>query len=254
MYECEWEGTIGALKEHVVKCEFSLVPCPKECKDNKDEITHFMRKDLGRHMESNCPNRDHECEYCGEKGTYAYITQVHDNTCEKKIITCPNAGCTRTIQRKTAKRHYNRCVYTEIPCPKECKDMNGISHFMRKDLGKHLRNFCPNRKINCEHCGEKGTYAYITQVHDSTCEKKIVPCPNSPCAETIQFMNVKRHIEECAYTRLPCKYQRLGCEVNLMRKDIPSHENEDKLHLHMALDKVITLEAILQQHFKDDYI
>ena len=138
-------GTCG----HVRIYSYSL---PKKCKDNKNKITHFMRKDLGKHLKSNCPERAYRCKlkYCGKKGTYAHITQVHVNTCERKIVTCPNAGCYKTMQRKNVERHNERCVYAEIPCPKECKDKNEIAHFMRKDLGKHLKNFCPNRKIIVE--------------------------------------------------------------------------------------------------------
>ena len=152
--ECKWVGTVGTLEAHMVTCEFTLFFCPKECKDDENKIAHFMRKDLHNHLENDCPNRDHKCEYCGEKGTYAHITQVHDDTCEKKIVPCPNAGCTKTIQRKKVKRHLAKCVYSEIPC----------------------------------------------------------------------------------------KYQRLGCDVKMMRRDMPAHEEDDKLHLHMALDKVINME------------
>ena len=142
-----------------------------------------------------------------------------------------------------------KCKFTLVVCPKECKDDNNeIAHFMRKDLDKHLENDCPNRDYKCELCGEKGTYAHITQVHDNTCEKKIVPCPNPTCVETIQRRNAKRHLEECGYSEIQCKYQRLGCDVKMMRKDIPSHEDEDKLHLHMALDKVTTMDAIIKKH------
>ena len=149
--ECKWEGTVGTLEAHVATCEFTLVPCPKQCKDNENE---FMKKNLDKHLENDCPNRDHECKYCGEKGTYAHITQVHDNTCEKKMVPCPNADCTKTIQRR----------------------------------------------------------------------------------------NAKRHIEECDYSEIPCKYQRIGCDVKMMRKDKPAHEEDDKLHLHMALEKVVNME------------
>ena len=151
--ECEWEGTVGKLETHVAACEFTLLLCPKECKDDKNEILHFMRKDLDKHLENDCPNRDLECKYCGEKGTYANMIQVHENTCEMKIVSCPNADCTKTIQRR----------------------------------------------------------------------------------------NAKRHIDECDYSEIPCKYQRIGCDVKMMRKDMPAHEEEDKLHLRMALDEVTSM-------------
>ena len=163
---CEWEGTVGTLEAHVDTCEFTLVPCPKEC---KAAIKYVMRKHLDNHLEKDCPNRDHQCEYCGKKGTYAHITQVHDNTCDKKIVQCPNTDCTKTIQRR----------------------------------------------------------------------------------------NAKRHLEECDFSEIPCKYQRLGCGVKMMRKNIPSHEDDDKLHLHMALDKVVSMEeeiATIKNCVKEDKI
>ena len=152
--KCKWKGTVGTLEAHMARCEFTPVPCPKECKDDKNEIIHFMRKDLDDHLENDCPNRDHKCNDCGEKGIYAHMIKVHENTCGKKILPCPNANCTKTVQRRNAKRHLDKCDFSEIPC----------------------------------------------------------------------------------------KYQRLGCGVKMMRKDILSHEDEDKLHLHMGLDKVVNME------------
>ncbi len=51
---CEWEGTVGTLKEHVATCKFTLVPCPKQCKHDNNEVKHFMRKDLDKHLEKYC--------------------------------------------------------------------------------------------------------------------------------------------------------------------------------------------------------
>ena len=135
------------------------------------------------------------------------------------------------------------CKFTLLPCPKECKDnKKKITHIMRKDLDKHLENDCPNRDQKCEYCGKKGTYAHITQVHDSICERKTVSCPNADCTKTIQRRNTKRHLEECDYSEIPCKYQKIGCGVKIMRKNMRTHEdNEDKLHLHIALDQIITI-------------
>ena len=128
------------------------------------------------------------------------------------------------------------CEFTLLPCPKQCKDDNSeVKSFMRKNLHKHLKKDCPNRDYTCEHCGEKGTYAHITQVHGKTCSKKILPCPNTGCSYTTNRQYLKRHIAtECEYTVIPCKYRRLGCETKLKRKDIITHEEDDKLHLYKA--------------------
>ena len=154
--------------------------------------------------------------------------------CSNVTRTCEWEGTVGTLEA-----HADTCEFTLIPCPKECKA--AIRHIMRKHLDEHLENDCPNREHKCEYCGEKGTYAHITQVHDDTCEKKILPCPNAYCTKTIQRRNAKRHIEECAYSGIPCKYQNLGCDVKMMRKDMPAHEEDYKLHLRMALDEVATM-------------
>ncbi len=70
-------------------------------------------------MEKKCPNRDYECQYCGEKGKYAEITKVHDKVCEKKIISCPNAECKDKIMRKDIDDHVDKCKYSVIPCQYE---------------------------------------------------------------------------------------------------------------------------------------
>ena len=54
----------------------------------------------------------------------------------------------------------------------------GELQLMRKDLDGHLKTKYPKIGYECQHCGEKGTYASVTEDHDKVCNKKIVPCPN----------------------------------------------------------------------------
>ena len=131
---CQWEGTVGTLEAHVTTCEFTLIPCPKECK-NKFKITHLMRKDLERHLEKDCLKRNHKCEYCGEKGTYAHITQIHDKICEQKILPCPN-NCTKTMPRQDIEKHVEfECEYTVIAC--KFKNIGCTTEMKRGDMEAH---------------------------------------------------------------------------------------------------------------------
>ncbi len=75
-------GTVGTLEEHVSVCQFTLVTCPKECKEDNG-ILKIMRRDLQQHLMEECPNRDYSCEHCDLKGTYA-TTLDHYDTSEKK--------------------------------------------------------------------------------------------------------------------------------------------------------------------------
>ena len=160
-------------------------------------------------------------------------------------VKCCNAerGCEWEGTVGTLQEHVVKCGFTLVHCPNECENEEKVRQLMRKDLDRHLETECPNRDYECEHCGEEGTYANITQVHDATCEKKMVPCPNDDCTDTIKHQNRKKHLNTCIFTEVTCKYRRLGCEAKMKRKDIPEHENEDKLHLHMALDTIVTMEA-----------
>ena len=135
------------------------------------------------------------------------------------------------------------CKFTLLPCPYKCKDdKNEITHFMRKDQDKHLKNDCPNRDHECEYCGEKGTYAYIAQVHDELCLLKILPCPNK-CTKTMPSQDIEKHMElECEYTVIACKFKNIGCTTEMKRGVMAAHEQNDKLHLSKALSAVVKLQ------------
>ncbi len=134
--KCEWEGTVGTLIEHMATCPFSLLHCPNECKDDNGLVNHFMRKYMNEHLNKTCPNRDYECQYCGEEGTYAEITEIHDKTCAKKILSCPNDQCTQTLERQKVDEHLrSECDYTVIPCKYEMIGC-GMKR-KRRDMAEH---------------------------------------------------------------------------------------------------------------------
>lgn len=109
-------------------------------------------------------------------------------------------------------------------------------------MASHLKNECPMREYKCIHCEKTGMYATIAK-HDTTCIKKTILCTNEGCKKPMQRQNLKRHLEICDHTEVPCKYQRVGCDTVLKKKYMSAHENEeDKHHLHMALDKIIDLD------------
>ena len=138
---CRWTGTIGTLDNHIATCQFALVPCPNKCEDDKGAgELHLMRKDLDDHLKTKCPKRAYECHYCGEKGTYASITETHDKVCDKKIVPCPNkgSGCPLSMEREKTKQHVGSvCDYTEVACAYES---HGCAvKTLRKDAEKHKR-------------------------------------------------------------------------------------------------------------------
>ena len=138
---CQWTGTIGTLDNHIATCQFALVPCPNKCEDDKGAgELHLMRKDLDNHLKTKCSKRAYECQHCGEKGTYASITEDHDKVCNKKIVPCPNkgSGCPLSMERGKTKQHVRSvCDYTEVACAYESLGC-GV-RMLRKDVEKHKR-------------------------------------------------------------------------------------------------------------------
>ena len=142
---CTWVGTVGTLEEHVATCKFTLLPCPKECKDDSDKVKQFMRKDLDKHLKKSCPNRDYSCKHCGEKSTYASI-KVHDKTCKKKMVTCPKDGCSEKMPHfsipwhltTTCEHAVTPCKYSSIGCGIEMKRKDMAAHELNSDIHLHL--------------------------------------------------------------------------------------------------------------------
>ena len=131
----------------------------------------------------------------------------------------------------------------KTPCPKKCKEDNEVRMISRKDLEKHLTEQCVNRAYKCQYCGKKDTYANITDIHDDICEKKSVPCPNPDCPDSMQRAEIKQHLEnDCAHTVISCKYERIGCNMKMKRKDMGAHEQDDKSHFHQVLNTMVQLQ------------
>ena len=81
---CKWTGELGALKTHLQSdkgCGFVEVKCPNRCSSGEISFITFgyvtkliQRKDLDKHLKSECDLRPYQCKHCGYKDTYHYIT------------------------------------------------------------------------------------------------------------------------------------------------------------------------------------
>ena len=155
-------------------------------------------------------------------------------------VRCDITNCKWEGELRSVSQHHDQCDYVLLPCPKQCTNFKCIP---RKDLQHHQAHECQKREHNCEYCGKIGPYDAITGMHLEQCDKFEIQCPNADCDVMMERQGVKRHIEECDNTVISCKYARLGCDKEMKRKEMVSHEEDnDKLHLEMGLDTVSTLE------------
>ncbi len=77
---------------------------------------------------------------------------------------------------------------------------------------------------------------------------KPVPCQNTDCTLTLERGRVKRHVaSECEHTVVACKYHSIGCPEWKKRKNIRIHEEDDKINLHLSLNKVSQLDGTVAE-------
>ena len=131
---CRWEGTVGTLDHHMDKCDFTLIHCPNKW-ELLNEGASIMKKDLQKHLLMNCMNRTHKCAYCGMEGKHHRITGYHSRHCKKKIIVCPNKGCTKEFELVDKERHLKSCEYSEVSC--KYYELGCTVKKMRRDIALH---------------------------------------------------------------------------------------------------------------------
>ncbi len=64
---------------------------------------------------------------------------------------------------------------------------------------------------------------------------------------TIERGRVQDHVaSECVYTIVSCKYSNIGCTEKMKRKDMKDHEEDNKVYLHLSLEKIHELSIGLE--------
>ena len=238
---CKWTDLITQALPHLNECEFVLVQCPLGCISEKErrKIVQIERRFLESHQKDRCPMRLIACESC-ERKIKACEMNRHVEICEEYLITCPNScrkeSTVRKLKRKELPFHLGEecplqvcvCLYAEHGCREKME---------RRFLGKHQKDKCLMRLINCESC-ECQMRAFGMNEHLLICEEYFVLCPNS-CKEGEDIRRVKRkhlpsHLEEdCPLQAVECPYAEYGCNEKMERGSVSQHESEF-IHKHFG--------------------
>ncbi len=118
---CEWIGTVETLKCHTEECGFAWVQCPNNCASESSDKSlgdhKLLRNQLEDHLQQSCPKREYSCNNCGVIDTYTFITEAHDEQCEKKVVDCSNKLCDMRMERGLIKEHVRKsCDFTVVYC------------------------------------------------------------------------------------------------------------------------------------------
>ena len=156
---------MGGLEDHHTKCGSVPVFCPNKCGIN--QLQQLLRRNLENHLK-NCRNRPHSCEHCGLVGKYDDIVRVHDEVCEKKLVSC--SQCALSMERGEVKKHIQTvCMFTKVHCKyhgigcKARKRRMSISQHEEEDDKAHLHMSLEKIvKLDSTLCSSTNSFGLIT--------------------------------------------------------------------------------------------
>ena len=133
---CEWQGELNDISNHLENslgrcgCQFEEVKCSNECGKM------IQRQYLTSHVETGCPRRKVNCQYCHDTGEHQFIEGQHKEECPKLPLPCPNKCEVGSVPREDMEAHRKECPLEMIQCEYYsvgCKR----ARLVRKDLEKH---------------------------------------------------------------------------------------------------------------------
>ena len=177
---------------------------------NEANFSAFPNKGLQRSLYSfrvQCVHQKSGCEWTGELGELDGHLNVN-----------PELG-----------KQLDGCGFVAVMCT-HC-----YKYFQRRHVHAHESESCPQRPFSCDYCKDyRSVYQDVVNNHWPVCKCYPVPCPNE-CGVSPERQNVKTHVNTaCPLTVVNCDFHYAGCEVQLVRKDMPNHLAES-LATHISL-------------------
>ncbi|XP_065888288.1 TNF receptor-associated factor 5-like [Dysidea avara] len=92
----------------------------------------------------------------------------------------------------------------------------------RSQIKKHAKK-CKYRPFNCPHCGHKGVYIEVVEIHYQNCTEYPVACPKN-CSTKIKRSELQCHVDmACPNTMVCCPFLDLGCKAKTKRSELKKH-------------------------------
>ena len=130
---CEWQGELNDINNHLGNsdgCQFEEVKCSNECGKM------IQRQYLTSHVETECPRRKFNCQYCHDTGEHQFIEGQHKEECPKLPLPCPNNCKVGSVPREGMEAHRKKCPLEMIQCEYYSVGCKRVK-LARKDQEKH---------------------------------------------------------------------------------------------------------------------
>ena len=172
---------------------------------NVAEFSVFEDKRLKRSLYSyrvHCSHEKDGCQWTGELGEL-----------DKHLNEIPKLG-----------EQLSGCEFAEVEC------IYCACPFQRRYVDIHQAKECPQRPFKCNYCSNyMSTHEDVVINHWPKCN--FYPgfsCPNK-CGANLEHAHVEHHLSKnCPLAKVRCSFHDYtGCEVQLLRKDMPAHLAEN---------------------------
>ena len=224
---CKWEGEINNINNHRCGCQFEEGKCSNECGKM------IQRQYLTSHVETECPRRKVNCQYCHDTGEHQFIEGQHKEECPKLPLPCPNNCEVKNIPREDMEAHKKNCRLERIQC--EYYSVGCEARMARKDLEEHKKEKMDDHLLMMQ-----TKLVGMPQLFQATFENKLLETKNDLSAELFAAKNQLMSSATTKNEHFATK-QELATLNNMMRQTAEKLETtREKLTVELSTTKELS--------------
>ena len=182
------------------------------------------------------------CPVCGENEftTFEFIKNQKRISNLKVYCSMKERGCvwSGTLDQLDTHLdpHLDNCQYVDTKCPLNC-----LQAIPKNKVEQHVAQECSERPHICQHCGFKGTYEKVIDIHLPECLYVPLQCPNM-CGVSCEREVMEDHMKICRLQEVDCEFNHVGCDSRFVREDQDEHTRLNS-HKHLILTATLTVES-----------
>jgi len=219
--------------------EFDLQDCLKDqvteemlCQRCNTLMKNTYTANCGHHFCEECIKILKKCPIDEE---IIIVKKIFISKIQNLKTTCPydNERCTWEDKLNKLQIHSKKCDFKKISCTNNCEELVN-----RKELEKHLKDYCMKRIINCSYCRKKIIYADSIKHYENECNEMEINCTNDCGEGEIIRENFEEHLKKCPNTLKLCRI----CNKKIKQGEFNKHIHENIIDHFSNLNKNLELQ------------